>query len=57
MEMFIRWLLDITVGNKGQDNAEYAVMLAILLGIMAGVISMIESNANAVSPRSVALSK
>jgi Flp pilus assembly pilin Flp len=34
--------------DRGQDIAEYAVMLAVILGITAGVIRMIGSSANTV---------
>lgn len=34
--------------QEGQDIAEYAVMLAVILGITAGVIRMIGSSANTV---------
>ena len=34
--------------EQGQDIAEYAVMLAVILGITAGVIRMIGSGANTV---------
>jgi Flp pilus assembly pilin Flp len=33
---------------EGQDIAEYAVMLAVILVIVVGVVRMIGSNANAV---------
>lgn len=48
MEKFTRRLLDIGLGTDGQDIAEYAVMLAVILGITAGVIRMIGSSANTV---------
>jgi Flp pilus assembly pilin Flp len=34
--------------NEGQDIAEYAVMLAVILVIVVGAIQLIGSNANAV---------
>jgi Flp pilus assembly pilin Flp len=34
--------------DKGQDIAEYAVMLAVILVIVVGTIRLIGSNANAV---------
>jgi Flp pilus assembly pilin Flp len=35
--------------DKGQDIAEYAVMLAVILVIVVGTIRLIGSNANTVS--------
>ena len=34
--------------DKGQDIAEYAVMLAVILVIVVGTIRLIDSNANTV---------
>jgi len=34
--------------DQGQDTAEYAVMLAVILVIVVGTIRMIGSNANSV---------
>lgn len=48
METFTRQLLDLALGTDGQDIAEYAVMLAVILGITVGVIQMIGSGANTV---------
>jgi hypothetical protein len=48
METFTRQLLELGLGTDGQDIAEYAVMLAVILGITAGVIRMIGSSANTV---------
>lgn len=36
------------IENKGQDVAEYAVMLAVILVIVIGTVQLIGSNANAV---------
>jgi Flp pilus assembly pilin Flp len=33
-------------GNEGQDIAEYAVMLAVILVIVVGTLRLIGSNAN-----------
>lgn len=33
-------------GEDGQDIAEYAVMLAVILAVVVGTIRMIGSNAN-----------
>jgi pilus assembly protein Flp/PilA len=35
-------------GEQGQDIAEYAVMLAVILVIVVGTIRLIGSNANSV---------
>jgi Flp pilus assembly pilin Flp len=35
-------------GEEGQDIAEYAVMLAVILVIVVGTLRLIGSNANAV---------
>jgi len=35
-------------GEKGQDIAEYAVMLAVILVIVVGTLRLIGSNANTV---------
>jgi Flp pilus assembly pilin Flp len=48
MEKFIRQLLNLALETGGQDIAEYAVMLAVILGITVGVIRMIGSGANTV---------
>jgi len=48
MKSLIRQLSDLCRGTDGQDIAEYAVMLAVILGITMGVIRMIGSNANTV---------
>ena len=48
METLTRQLLDLALGTDGQDIAEYAVMLAVILGITVGVIRMIGSGANTV---------
>ena len=36
------------IDDKGQDIAEYAVMLAVILVIVVGTIRLIGSNANTV---------
>ena len=48
MTKLIRRLLDLSLETDGQDIAEYAVMLAVILGITVGVIRMIGSGANTV---------
>ena len=48
MEKFTRQLLNLALGTDGQDIAEYAMMLAVILGITVGVVRMIGSNANTV---------
>ena len=43
MKMFVRSVWD---NQEGQDIAEYAVMLAVILVIVVGTIRLIGSNAN-----------
>jgi len=45
MSSFVRALL---VEDSGQDIAEYAVMVAVILLIVVGTIRLIGSNANTV---------
>ena len=40
------WLENIWWDDRGQDVAEYAVMLAVILVIVVGTIRLIGSNAN-----------
>ena len=49
-----KWLESIWKDDRGQDVAEYAVMLAVILVIVVGTIRLIGSNANNVSRRSEA---
>jgi Flp pilus assembly pilin Flp len=45
----MRWLLTKFWGrDEGQDIAEYAVMLAVILVIVLGTVSLIGSNANTI---------
>ena len=39
-------LRKLWIGDEGQDIAEYAVMLAVILVIVVGTIRLIGSNAN-----------
>jgi Flp pilus assembly pilin Flp len=39
-------LRELLFGEEGQDIAEYAVMLAVILVIVVGTIRLIGSNAN-----------
>lgn len=39
-------LLNLWRGDEGQDIAEYAVMLAVILVIVVGTIRLIGGNAN-----------
>jgi len=39
-------LLRLWTGDEGQDIAEYAVMLAVILVIVVGTVQLIGSNAN-----------
>ena len=41
-----KWLKNIWYDEQGQDVAEYAVMLAVILVIVVGTIRLIGSNAN-----------
>ncbi len=41
-----QWLKNIWQDDQGQDVAEYAVMLAVILVIVVGTIRLIGSNAN-----------
>jgi Flp pilus assembly pilin Flp len=41
-------ILDMLRNEEGQDIAEYAVMLAVILVIVVGTIRLIGSNANSV---------
>ena len=41
-----QWLKNIWYDDQGQDVAEYAVMLAVILVIVVGTIRLIGSNAN-----------
>ncbi len=42
----VKWLRNIWHDDQGQDVAEYAVMLAVILVIVVGTIRLIGSNAN-----------
>ena len=42
----VKWLGKIWHDEQGQDVAEYAVMLAVILVIVVGTIRLIGSNAN-----------
>lgn len=44
--MFIEHLRSLWFEEDGQDIAEYAVMLAVILVIVVGTIRLIGSNAN-----------
>jgi Flp pilus assembly pilin Flp len=41
-----KWLGNLWRDDQGQDVAEYAVMLAVILVIVVGTIRLIGSNAN-----------
>jgi Flp pilus assembly pilin Flp len=48
-QALIRWRLESTCRNtEGQGIAEYAIMLAVVLAIIVGVVRMIGSSANTV---------
>jgi len=42
------FLVELWASEQGQDIAEYAVMLAVILVIVVGTIRLIGSNANTV---------
>ena len=44
----MKHLLNLWRAEEGQDIAEYAVMLAVILVIVVGTIRLIGSNANTV---------
>lgn len=44
--MFIEHMRKLWCEQEGQDIAEYAVMLAVILVIVVGTIRLIGSNAN-----------
>ena len=44
--MLITQLLKLWTGEEGQDIAEYAVMLAVILVLVVGTIRLVGSNAN-----------
>ena len=46
--MFIQHVRRLWYEQEGQDIAEYAVMLAVILVIVVGTIRLIGSNANTV---------
>jgi Flp pilus assembly pilin Flp len=46
--MSLPLLLSLWSDDQGQDIAEYAVMLAVILVIVVGTIRLIGSNANTV---------
>jgi Flp pilus assembly pilin Flp len=41
-----RWFQQLWLDERGQDVAEYAVMLAVVLVIVVGTIRLIGANAN-----------
>jgi len=43
---FMNVLRRLWTGNEGQDIAEYAVMLAVILILVVGTIRLVGSNAN-----------
>jgi Flp pilus assembly pilin Flp len=47
-KMFIEQACRLLCAEEGQDIAEYAVMLAVILVIVVGTIRLIGSNANTV---------
>jgi Flp pilus assembly pilin Flp len=43
-----KWVRQLWQDEQGQDIAEYAVMLAVVLVIVIGTVRLIGSNANSV---------
>ncbi len=41
-----KWVRQLWLDEQGQDIAEYAVMLAVVLVIVIGTVRLIGSNAN-----------
>ena len=39
-------ILDVLLSEEGQDIAEYAVMLAVILVIVVGTVRLVGGNAN-----------
>jgi Flp pilus assembly pilin Flp len=48
MEEIMRILRRLWAEEEGQDIAEYAVMLAVILVLVVGTIRLVGSNANSV---------
>ena len=44
----MQWMRRVWCEEEGQDIAEYAVMLAVILVLVVGTIRLIGSNSNAV---------
>ena len=44
--MLITQLQKLWTGDEGQDIAEYAVMLAVILVLVVGTVRLVGSNAN-----------
>ena len=44
--MFSNLLLKLWTDDQGQDIAEYAVMLAVILVLVVGTVRLVGSNAN-----------
>jgi len=44
--MFSNLLLRLWTDDQGQDIAEYAVMLAVILVLVVGTVRLVGSNAN-----------
>ncbi len=42
----MKWARKLWCGDEGQDIAEYAVMLAVILVLVVGTVRLIGSNAN-----------
>jgi len=42
----LKWACRLWIDEQGQDIAEYAVMLAVILVLVVGTVRLIGSNAN-----------
>ena len=42
----LKYLRDVCTSDEGQDIAEYAVMLAVILVLVIGTVRLIGGNAN-----------
>jgi Flp pilus assembly pilin Flp len=45
-DIMMKWARKLWCGDEGQDIAEYAVMLAVILVLVVGTVRLIGSNAN-----------
>jgi Flp pilus assembly pilin Flp len=45
-DVMMKWARKLWCDDEGQDIAEYAVMLAVILVLVVGTVRLIGSNAN-----------